>query len=137
EDLVHVYQAELASLPRGAESARLDYKIGEIYEQRIAKDDQALAAYRRALEADPQHLPARRALERKLTDKSHFEEIAKLIEGELSAETDAKAIARAALRLGEVLEHRMNAADKALVAYDRALTADPEFRPARDARVRL
>jgi tetratricopeptide (TPR) repeat protein len=137
EDLVHVYQAELASLPRGAESARLDYKIGEIYEQRIAKDDQALAAYRRALEADPLHLPARRALERKLTDKSHFEEIAKLIEGELSAETEPKAIARAALRLGEVLEHRMNAADKALVAYERALTADPEFRPARDARVRL
>jgi tetratricopeptide (TPR) repeat protein len=137
EDLVHVYQAELASMPRGPESARLDYKIGEIYEQRIAKDDQALAAYRRALEADPQHLPARRALERKLTDKHHFEEIAKLIEGELATEKDPKAIARAALRLGEVLEHRMNVADKALVAYERALTADPEFRPARDARVRL
>lgn len=137
EDLVHVYQAELSSLPRGPESARLDYKIGEIYEQRIAKDDQALAAYRRALEADPHHLPARRALERKLTDKQHFEEIAKLIEGELATETEPKAIARAALRLGEVLEHRMNAADKALAAYERALVADPEFRPARDARVRL
>lgn len=137
EDLVHVYQAELSSLPRGPESARLDYKIGEIYEQRIAKDDQALAAYRRALEADPKHLPARRALERKLSDKHHFEEIAKLIESELSAESDPKAIARAALRLGEVLEHRMNAPEKALLAYERALTADPEFRPARDARVRL
>ncbi|HYP86616.1 MAG TPA: tetratricopeptide repeat protein, partial [Polyangiaceae bacterium] len=137
EDLVHVYQAELSSLPRGPESARLDYKIGEIYEHRIAKDDQALAAYRRALEADPQHLPARRALERKLADKNRFEEISKLIEGELATETDPKAIARAALRLGEVLELRMNAPDKALAAYERALVADPEFRPARDARVRL
>jgi tetratricopeptide (TPR) repeat protein len=137
EDLVHVYQAELSSMPRGPESARLDYKIGEIYELRIAKDELALAAYRRALEADPRHLPARRALERKLSDKHHFEEIAKLIESELASETDPKAIARAALRLGEVLEHRMNANDKALVAYDRALSADPEFRPARDARVRL
>ncbi len=137
EDLVHVYQAELSSLPRGPESARLDYKIGEIYEQRIAKDDQALAAYRRALEADPKHLPARRALERKLSDKHHFEEIAKLIESELSAESDPAAIARAALRLGEVLELRMNAPEKALAAYERALNADPEFRPARDARVRL
>jgi tetratricopeptide (TPR) repeat protein len=137
EDLVHVYQAELSSLPRGPESARLDYKIGEIYEQRIAKDDQALAAYRRALEADPKHLPARRALERKLNDKQHYEEISKLIESELAAETEPKAIARAALRLGEVLENRMNAPEKALVAYERALAADPEFRPARDARVRL
>jgi tetratricopeptide (TPR) repeat protein len=137
EDLVHVYQAELSSLPRGAESARLDYKIGEIYEHRIAKDDLALGAYRRALEADPQHLPARRALERKLTDKHRFEEIAKLIEGELATETEPKAIARAALRLGEVLELRMNAPEKALIAYEKALTADPEFRPARDARVRL
>lgn len=137
EDLVHVYQAELSSLPRGVESARLDYKIGEIYEHRIAKDDLALGAYRRALEADPQHLPARRALERKLTDKNRFEEIAKLIEGELATESDPKAIARAALRLGEVLELRMNAPDKALAAYERALGAAPEFRPARDARVRL
>ncbi|HYJ11701.1 MAG TPA: tetratricopeptide repeat protein, partial [Polyangiaceae bacterium] len=137
EDLVHVYQAELSSLPRGPESARLDYKIGEIYELRIAKDELALAAYRRALEADPHHLPARRALERKLGDKHHYEEIAKLIESELSAETEPNAIARAALRLGEVLEHRMNAYDKALIAYERALAADPEFRPARDARVRL
>ncbi|HEY6079514.1 MAG TPA: hypothetical protein VIW29_11955 [Polyangiaceae bacterium] len=137
EDLIHVYQAELTSLPRGAESARLDYKIGEIYELRVAKDDLALAAYRRALEADPLHLPARRALERKLGDKLHFEEIAKLIENELAAETDPNSIARAALRLGEVFENRMNASDKALVAYERALAADPEFRPARDARVRL
>lgn len=137
EDLVHVYQAELSSLPRGPESARLDYKIGEIYEQRIAKDDQALAAYRRALEADPKHLPARRALERKLSDKQHYEEISKLIESELAAETEPKAVARAALRLGEVLENRMNAPERALVAYERALAADPEFRPARDARVRL
>jgi cellulose synthase operon protein C len=137
EDLVHVYQAELSSLPRGPESARLDYKIGEIYELRIAKDELALAAYRRALEADPKHLPARRALERKLGDKHHFEDITKLIEGELASETEPKAIARAALRLGEVLEHRMNANDKALAAYERALAADPEFRPARDARVRL
>lgn len=137
EDLVHVYQAELSGLPRGPESARLDYKIGEIYERHIAKDDLALAAYRRALEADPQHLPARRALERKLSDKHHFEELAKLIEGELSVESEPKAVARAALRLGEVLEHRLNAHDKALLAYERALAADPEFRPARDARVRL
>jgi tetratricopeptide (TPR) repeat protein len=137
EDLIHVYQAELSSLPRGPESARLDYKIGEIYELRVAKDELALAAYRRALEADPRHLPARRALERKLGDKHHFEEIAKLIESELAAETEPSAIARAALRLGEVFENRMNASDKALVAYERALSADPEFRPARDARVRL
>jgi cellulose synthase operon protein C len=137
EELVHVYQAELSSMPRGPESARLDHKIGEIYELRIAKDDLALAAYRRALEADPKHLPARRALERKLAEKQHFEEISKLIENELSTETDPLAIARAALRLGEVLEHRMNAGERALGAYERALAADPQFRPARDARVRL
>jgi len=137
EDLVHVYQAELKSSPKGPEAARLEYKIGEIFEERIAKDDQALIAYRRALEADPGHLPARRALERKLGQKSQFDEIAKLIELEVNAETEPKAIARAAFRLGEVLEHHLSVHDKALLAYERALTADPEFRPARDARVRL
>lgn len=137
EELVQVYRAELTALPKGPEAARLEFKVGEIFEERIANDEQAIAAFRRALEADPEHLPARRALERKLEDSSQYEELAKLLELEVSKEKDVAAQARSALRLGEVLEHRIGSRERALVAYERALTADPSFRPARDARVRL
>ncbi len=137
EDLLETYRAELALAPKGPAAAALLFKMGEIFEERIGKDEEALTAFRRAVDADPSHRPALHALERKLQAKGKWDELVRMLEVELGGTKAAEDRSRAAFRIGEVYENRLRQPDKALQAFETALTADPEFRPARDGRVRL
>jgi tetratricopeptide (TPR) repeat protein len=135
--LLETYRAELEYTPSGPGSAALHYKVGELYEHRIGREDEALAAYRRALAADPRHRPSIRALERKLGERGRFDDLARLLEAEVAAAAEPHDKARAAFRVGEIYENRLKQTDKARAAYEQALAADPEFRPAREGLIRL
>ncbi len=136
EDLLETYRSELR-LTRGSTAAALLYKMGELYEERIGRDEDAIASYRRAVEADPTHTPSQMALTRKLGERGRWDELVKLLEIELSGLKEPEQRARTSFRIGEVYENKLRQADKALLAYDQALAADSDFRPARDGRVRL
>jgi len=135
--LLETYRAELEHTPAGPGSASLHFKVGELYEQRIGRDDEAIAAYRRALVADARHRPASRALERKLSEKARWDELVRLLEAEIASAGDAADKARASFRVGEIYENRLKQLDKARAAYEQALAADSELRPAREGLVRL
>jgi tetratricopeptide (TPR) repeat protein len=135
--LLETYRAELENTPSGPGSAALHYKVGELYEQRIGREDEALAAYRRALMADPRHRPSIRALERKLGERGRWDDLSRLLEGEVAAAAEIADKARAAFRVGEIYENRLKQTEKARGAYEQALAADPEFRPAREGLIRL
>ncbi|HEV8549774.1 MAG TPA: tetratricopeptide repeat protein, partial [Polyangiaceae bacterium] len=135
--LLETYRAELEHTPAGPGSAALHFKVGELYETRIGRDDEAIAAFRRALAADPRHRPAIRALERKLTEKSRWDELVRLLEAEVASTTEPADKARAAFRVGEIYENRLKQPDKARAAYELALASDAEFRPAREGLLRL
>jgi tetratricopeptide (TPR) repeat protein len=135
--LLETYRAELEHTTPGPGSAALHFKVGELYEHRIGRDDEAIAAYRRAIVADPRHRPAVRGLERKLTEKSRWDELVRLLEAEVASAADAGDKARAAFRVGEIYENRLKQLDKARAAYELALAAEGEFRPAREGLVRL
>lgn len=137
EELLETYRSELRLLPKGAGQAALLFKMGRLYDEQLGRDEEAIQYYRRAVEADPAHRAAVRTLERKLMAKGWYEELAKLLENELSRETESASRARTAFRLGEVYENRLRQPEKALGAYDQALGADPGFAPARDGRIRL
>jgi len=135
--LLETYRAELENTPVGPGSAALQFKVGELYEQRIGRDDEAIAAYRRALAAEPRHRPALRALERKLTEKARWDELVRLLEAEVQGTAEPADKARAAFRVGEIYENRLKQLDKARGAYEQALAAEGEFRPAREGLIRL
>lgn len=137
EELLETYKNELRLLPKGPTSSALQFKMGQLYEERLGHDEDALASYRRAVEADPTHRAAVRALERKLEQKGAWDELVKVLEAEIGTLDDPKLKARTALRIGEVSENRLRAPEKALLAYGQALSADPELGPARDGRIRL
>lgn len=137
DELIETYKSELRLVSRGPGLAALLYKMGQLYEDQLGRDEEAVQSYRRAVEADPAHRSAIRALERKLGEKNLWDELVKLLETELGVLTDPKLKARAALRIGEVYENRLRNPGKALQAYELALSTDPELTPASDGRVRL
>ncbi|HEY8942697.1 MAG TPA: tetratricopeptide repeat protein, partial [Polyangiaceae bacterium] len=137
EELLETYRSELRLLGKGPAQAALLFKMGQLFEEQLAQQDEAIQVYRRAVEADPTHRAAIRALERKLDEGGHHEELARLLEAELATLEEPRLKARTAFRIGEVYENRLKVTDRALAAYDQALVADPEFAPARDGRIRL
>ncbi|HMJ15849.1 MAG TPA: tetratricopeptide repeat protein, partial [Polyangiaceae bacterium] len=137
EELLDTYRRELRATPRGSAQAALLYKMGELCEERIGKEEDAIAAYREAIEADPFHAPALHALQRKLSERGEWQRVVKMLELELSGLKDEELRAKTAFRIGEVYENLLLSPDKALAAYDQAVAAMPEFRPALDGRTRL
>lgn len=137
EDLLETYQAELRILGKNPQAAALLSKMGELYEERIGRDEDAIISYRKAIEMDPFNHHALHALGRKLTERNRFDELVKLLELELSSLKEPGERARTAFRLGEVYEYRLKQSEKALAAYEQALSVEPDFRPARDGRLRL
>lgn len=137
EELLETYRSELRLLPKGPSQAALLFKMARLYEEQLARDEDAIQFYRRAVEADPLHRAAVRALERKLAAKGWYEELTKLLENELGNVSEPANRARTAFRLGEVYENRLRQPEKALALYEQALGADPGFGPARDGKIRL
>ncbi len=137
EDLLETYQAELRISGKNPQSAALLFKMGELYEERVGRDEDAIISYRKAIEMDPFNQQALHALGRKLTERNRFDEYVKLLELELSSLKDPAQRARTSFRLGEVYEYRLKSSEKALAAYEQALSVEPDFRPARDGRLRL
>lgn len=137
DDLLDTYQRELELTPQGSEAAAILHKMGELCEERIGRDDEALKHYRKAVEHDPTHRPSVRALERLLEERGEHGELVKVLETELSGASDPHVRARIASRIGETYEQRLGQADKALGAYAQAQTSLPTYRPATDALARL
>lgn len=137
EDVLHVYQRELAVTPRGAPAAALLYKMGELAEDRLGRDDEAIKHYRAAVDADPKHLAALGALMRLESARGQWKDVVRLLELEMESLEDAPSRARTAFRIGETYENRLDDPKRALEAYDRALALCPDLRPALDGRTRL
>lgn len=137
EALLEVYKSELEQAGNGPHTAALHYKTAELYEHRIGRDDEAIACYRRALAADPKHRAALRALERKFAERNRWDELVKLLEATLPGISAPDERARTAFRIGEIDENRLKQLEKARVAYEQALAALPDFRPAREGLLRL
>jgi tetratricopeptide (TPR) repeat protein len=137
EDLIELYrrEAELAPSPRDA--AALFVKMGEIAEERVGKDDEAIAHYRRALELDVGSVDALSSLARKLREGERWKDLAAVLEVELQAESDRHKRARIATRAAEVYEERLAQPERAVSLYELAREAEPTYRPALDALGRL
>jgi tetratricopeptide (TPR) repeat protein len=137
EDLLDMYRRELEVTPRGTAAVSLLLKMGELCEERIGRDDEALAHYRRAVDIEPASGPALRALARKHRERGEWAPLVKVLEAELSGLGDPSRRALATYRIGEVYEERLGQNERAISMYEQALKIAPEYRPAVDALTRL
>ncbi|MEZ4450055.1 MAG: tetratricopeptide repeat protein [Nannocystaceae bacterium] len=137
DDLYATYEQELAITPPGRAAVALLHTMGKHAEDKLGRDDQAIECYRRAIKMDPKHEPSLEALARMLRDRERWPELVEVLETEFKGAVDPRAKAAAAYRIGRVYEERIGAAERALGAFQRALEAMPEFRPALDGLARV
>ena len=137
EDLLEAYRRELNITPPGTAAAALRCSMAELCEHRLGRDDEALTLYREAVDVMPQHQQAREALERKLAKLEKWSDLVKVLEQALGAAESPAERAHLGGRIGEIYENHLEAAGKALAAYDTALKSVPNYRPALDGRTRL
>lgn len=137
DDLLELYERELALDPRGTSAASLLHKMGQLSEERIGDELRAIDCYKRALDADARHRPSIAALQRRLAARREHGALVEILELELEGATEPARRARAAYRLGQVHEEHLDAPDRAAGAYETALAAVPGYAPALDALGRL
>ncbi len=137
DDLLGVYEKELALAKEPAERATLLHRMGRLAEEQLGRDQDALAYYRKASAADASHGAALHDFQRQLSVLGRHQELVTVLETELSRAPEGDPRARVALRLAEVHETHLDAPDKALAAYEKALEMAPQLRAALDGRARL
>lgn len=137
EDLLEMYRRELELTTSGPTSVVLLEKMAELCEERVGRDDEAIAHYRCAVDIDPTYQPTLRALGRRLRERQRWPELVEVLEREFACVENAQDRARCSYRLGEVYEERLGEPDKALQAYKQAVNLMPNYRPATDALARL
>lgn len=136
-DLLSMYrkEAEVAELPQAR--AAILFRIGELRENRLEDVAGAEDAYRQALELDPELWPALRAIERLLSRRRRWVELAEVLEGQAAQLEAPNRRAVAFYRVAELWEDRLGKTENAWDAYNQALAANPAFYPARVAMARL
>ncbi len=138
DELLDVLQRRLQACENSRIRAEVSMRMGEVAEHRLGREADAAERYREVLEAWPGHVVARRALRRLWRRMGEWDRLAEMTRAEVERARDGAARARAAYRLGLLLEEQGEArAEEALGAHRTALQADPSLLPAWRAAWRL
>jgi len=137
EDVLGIHRRQLEILPKGPGQVSLLHSMGALCEHQLRRDEEAIVHYRRAISLDPTHGPSLRALSRQLRRRSDFKGLVGVLQSALLGTKNSAAIARAAFRLGEVYEVHLEELDRAVGAYQQAVSAEPGYRPAVDGLARV
>ncbi len=125
EELAAMYRQEADVAVSADETAALIYKIGELLEDKLGREEQALAAYREVLTVLPHHLPALGALQRIYRSRRQWEALTDVLRTEAAARNAPEERAPILFHLGEVAERHLGRADLAVDAYQEVLRLVP------------
>jgi tetratricopeptide (TPR) repeat protein len=109
--------------------AELEVAAADVW-GRLGEGDRALAAYRRALSAEPAHAGALGALDRLYAARGAWRDLAALLEHAAAQTRDTTARRDVRMRLGELARTQLGDPARAMAAYRQAIDDDPRFRPA-------
>ena len=111
----------LNAIPVDDRSARIEFALGASYEQ-LKKNKDAIAAYRRALNTEPDNLDTERGLANALLADGQLDEALKVLNGIVAAEPQD---AQSQIHISEI-ERRQGHYDEALKTLDKAKPLAPE-----------
>jgi golgin subfamily B member 1 len=134
---IHRRKLELTRDPR--ERSDIQFKIGQLYEDVIGDDDQAIATYAQVLETDGEDLRALRALDRILERNQRWPELAEILVRELALVDPSQSSGTGPswvelkYRLGRIREGEVGDVAGAIENYREILAMEPGHDRARAA----
>ncbi|MEB2322623.1 MAG: tetratricopeptide repeat protein, partial [Sorangiineae bacterium] len=137
EELIGVYRRRIDLTGDGPERETLYGQMAQVYEEKLGKPEDAIAAYQEVLALDPASHVALGALDGLFTRQSEWANLAANLETQLGlAESDEEQIALM-LRLASLREREMGEVDAAIEGYRQVLDRDPANEHALGALERL
>ena len=129
-ELVDVYVAELPLTKDLEERADLYHRIGEVYEVHLGRGDDAVGAYRSALEAVPTHMPTLQALGALYRAAERWSDLADMDLREAERIGDPERRAARYFDVADLVERRLGDQPHAISLYERCLDLVPGHRAA-------
>ena len=137
EELIGVFRRRIDLAQDSAEIEGIYAQMAQVYEEKLQKPDEAIAAYREVLALDPTSQVALNALDGLFTRRGLWNELADNLETQLGlAETD-DAQRDLMLRLAALREAQMGQTEAAIEGYRQVLERDPTNQTALSALERL
>ncbi len=130
ENLVQMYEIEIRETQEPRQKAIKFYKLAEIQEERLSRDEDAIGRFERCLELNPGYLPALKALGRLYSKYNRFESLIRMYENELDISADKNQSVFLLDKIGTLWEEKLNNIDKAIETYQRLLQNSPNYLPA-------
>lgn len=137
DELLDVYERELATHPGGRPAAERLHKMGEVARDHLGDAARARGYFERAVEARPQAEASLRALAELLEAGEDWEGLAAVLAAQRDVAEDAHERALLSYRLGLLADERLGEPDRALVELERAAAEEAGAGPAPDALNRL
>src|SRR5690606_6242488 len=125
--VAELYDAQLEGLEDEPEQlVELALRVAQVYEVQLENVDQAVARYRRVLDADPENQSAVRALDRLFTQTERWSELSEILIKEAEIGESPEEILEFKFRLGQVYQNQLGDLDRAIDAYREVINAAPE-----------
>ncbi|UCD84758.1 MAG: tetratricopeptide repeat protein [Deltaproteobacteria bacterium] len=137
ESLISVLNGELKVAPDPSSQVQLYLRIGETWEEKLGRNEEAISSFRKAWEIEPENMQAMLSLDRLYTQTESWENLIQVLEGEERVITEPSKLINIGLRLGKTWDERLNQKEKAIEAYRRGLDRDPRNLPTLEALIKL
>jgi tetratricopeptide (TPR) repeat protein len=122
-----LYDNELDKLGEQPERlVELGLRVAQVYEVQLEDVNNAVARYRRVLEADPENQNAVRALDRLFSQTERWQDLAEILKREADIGQTPEEILEFKYRLGLIYQQRLGDVDQAIDAYREVISAAPE-----------
>ncbi len=123
--LIRMYRAESEIAPTTDQAATLIYKIGELFEQKLTNENDAIASYQEVVTLSPSYFPAVRALARIYRQQGAWESLIEVLRAEAANRTDPTERANAMFQAAAIWEDQLKRPDNAIEGYQEVLRLTP------------
>ncbi len=125
EELVGVYRRRIELLRGSEDCEQLYAEMARVYEEKLSRPDEAIAAYREVLALDPTSGVALAALDGLFTRQGMWAELSENLEVQMGLVGTDEEVLPIMLRLANVRESRMGEHELAIEGYRQVLDRDP------------